>query len=212
MNKIHAALDFSGPQAVFAVEKDGNKIFEVSKLMQRRDAASFAEFLQSNLKAHGLDFADITHWTVGSGPGSFTGMRIAASFVQGLTYGKDVQTRTVPSAEAIAASAGLQKENACIIFDGRNKEIILLDLKNGKDAILNKEQSVEYFKENKFDFFAAMEYDRKAVELIVPQEVFAEIKWAPSLDTDAFFQSGNVFDNNLTNLIYIRPSVAGAKE
>ena len=115
MNKIHAALDFSGPQAVFAVEKDGNKIFEVSKLMQRRDAASFAEFLQSNLKAHGLDFADITHWTVGSGPGSFTGMRIAASFVQGLTYGKDVQTRTVPSAEAIAASAGLQKENACII-------------------------------------------------------------------------------------------------
>lgn len=212
MTKIHAALDFSGPQAVFAVEKDGTKLFEISKIMQRRDAAAFAEFLKTNLQDNGLDFKDITHWTVGSGPGSFTGMRIAASFVQGLTYGKNIQTRTVPSAEAIAVSAGLQKENACIIFDGRNKEIILLDLRSGKEAILNAEQTKEYFKENKFDSFAAMEYDKKAIELILPQEIFAEIKWAEKLSTDAFFQSENIFNNNLTELIYIRPSVAGAKE
>ena len=69
MAKIHGALDFSGPMAFFAVNADGKTIFECSKLMQRRDAASFALFLQSNLKSNNLDFADITHWTVGSGPG-----------------------------------------------------------------------------------------------------------------------------------------------
>ena len=57
MAEVHAVLDFSGPMAVFAAAKDGLKVFEVSKIMQRRDAASFAEFLQSNLKSNGLDFA-----------------------------------------------------------------------------------------------------------------------------------------------------------
>lgn len=209
MSKVHAALDFSGPQAVFALEKDGCKVFEVSKVMQRRDAAAFAEFLQSNLRENGLEFADITHWTVGSGPGSFTGMRIAASFVQGLTYGKNIECRTVPSAEAVA---GKDYKKSCVLFDGRNKEIILFDLGSSKEAILNKEQAAEYFKENKFEAFAAMEYDRRAVELIVPSEIFSKIKWTEKLDTDVFFKSENSFDGNLTNLIYIRPSVAGAKE
>lgn len=212
MAKIHGALDFSGPMAFFAVNADGKTIFECSKLMQRRDAASFALFLQSNLKSNNLDFADITHWTVGSGPGSFTGMRIAASFVQGLTYGKNISTRTVPSAEAIASGAGTDKKKTCVLFDGRNKEIILLDLQSGKEAILNKEQSEQYFAENKFSSFAAMEYDRNAISLIVPEEIFSQIKWAEKPDMNAFFQSENVFDNNLTNLIYIRPSVVGAKE
>ena len=180
--------------------------------MQRRDAAAFAHFLQTNLNENNLDFSDITHWTVGSGPGSFTGMRIAASFIQGLTYGKNISTRTVPSAEAIAAGANTDKNNTCVLFDGRNKEIILLDLKSRKEAILNKEQSKEYFAENKFDCFAAMQYDKNAIELIIPQEIFSRIQWAEKLDMNAFFQSGNIFDNNLTNLIYIRPSVAGAKE
>ena len=212
MAEVHAVLDFSGPMTVFAVAENGRKVFEVSKIMQRRDAAAFAEFLQNNLKGNGLDFADITHWTVGSGPGSFTGMRIAASFVQGLTYGKDVKTRTVPSAEAIASGAGADVKNSCVIFDGRNKEIILLDLQSRKDAILNKEQAAKYFKENEFTSFAAMEYDKKAVEAILPQEIFAKIQWAQNLDTECFFKAEKAFDNNLTDLIYIRPSVAGAKE
>lgn len=212
MAKIHGALDFSGPMAFFAVNADGRNIFECSKLMQRRDAAAFAHFLQTNLNENNLDFSDITHWTVGSGPGSFTGMRIAASFIQGLTYGKNISTRTVPSAEAIAAGANTDKNNTCVLFDGRNREIILLDLKSRKEAILNKEQSKEYFAENKFDCFAAMQYDKNAIELIIPQEIFSGIQWAEKLDMNAFFQSGNIFDNNLTNLIYIRPSVAGAKE
>ena len=212
MSKVHGALDFSGPLAVFAVEKDGRKVLEVSKLMQRRDAASFAVFLQNSLNEKGLDFSDITHWTVGSGPGSFTGMRIAASFVQGLTYGKNVKSRTVPSAEAVALGAKGDKKKSCILFDGRNREIILLDLQSSKDAILNREQAAEYFKVNNFDSFGAMEYDRKSIEMIVPAEIAAKINWAEKLDMTAFFESEKIFDDNLTELIYIRPSVAGAKE
>ena len=209
---IHGALDFSAASAVFAVAKDGVKLFEVSKTMQRRDAAAFAQFLRDALNGYGLDFADITHWTVGSGPGSFTGMRIAASFVQGLTYGKDVKSRTVCGAEAVASGAGEKDKNACVIYDGRNKEIILLDLASGKSAILNREQAELYFKENSFAAFAAMEYDKKAIELIVPEFVFDKIKWAEKLDTEVFFNSENEFDDDLTKLIYIRPSVAGANE
>lgn len=212
MKKVHAVLDFSGPGAVFAVRGDGEKIFEKHRLMQRRDAASFALFLQDSLQEHGLGFQDITEWTVGSGPGSFTGMRIAASLVQGLTFGKNIRTRTVPSAEAVALGGKCGRKNACVIFDGRNKEIILLDLKSGCEAILNKEQAEKFFKENEFEEFAAMQYDRNAVSMIVPQEIADRISWAESLDTAAFFDSENEFDNDLTKLIYIRPSVAGAQE
>ena len=211
-NIVHGVLDFSGPGAVFALADDGNKIFEVSRLMQRRDAAALALFLKETLNEYGYDFEKITHWTVGSGPGSFTGMRIAASLVQGLTYGKNVRSRTVPSAEAVAEGAGSSKENSCVIFDGRNREIILLDLKSRQDAILNKEQTEEFFKNNKFESFCAMSYDKNAVSQIVPDEIFQKIKWAESLQTAAFFESENAFDNDLTKLVYIRPSVAGAKE
>lgn len=212
MDMIHGVLDFSGPGAVFALQKNGEKVFEVSRLMQRRDAASLALFLKNTLNEYGFDFEDITHWTVGSGPGSFTGMRIAASLVQGLTYGKSVKSRTVPSAEAVACGAGGDKLNSCVIFDGRNREIILLDLKSGNDAILNKEQAEEFFKNNQFESFAAMAYDKNAIAQIVPESVFTEIKWAENLKTEAFFESENVFNDDLTKLIYIRPSVAGAKE
>ena len=212
MDMIHAVLDFSGPGAVFALEKNGEKIFEVSRLMQRRDAATLALFMKETLNQNGLEFENITHWTVGSGPGSFTGMRIAASLVQGLTYGKTVKSRTVPSAEAVAAGAGEDKKNSCVIFDGRNREIILLDLKSGQDAILNKEQADVFFKANQFESFAGMGYDKNAVAQIVPVEVFEKIKWADNLNTEAFFESDNPFDDDLTKLIYIRPSVVGAKE
>ena len=57
-----------------------------------------------------------------------------------------------------------------------------------------------------------MKYDSNAIGAIVPPEVFAEIKWAEKLDTDTFFDSEKDFDNDLTKLIYIRPSVAGASE
>lgn len=212
MNMIHGALDFSGPGAVFALEKNGEKVFEVSRLMQRRDAATLALFMKNTLNENGLDFEDITHWTVGSGPGSFTGMRIAASLVQGLTYGKSVKSRTVPSAEAVAEGAGGDRKSSCVIFDGRNREIILLDLKSGKDAILNKEQAEEFFKNNSFESFSAMSYDKNAIMQIIPDEVFGKIKWADGLKMEAFFNSENSFDDDLTKLIYIRPSVAGAKE
>lgn len=211
MKKIHAILDFSGPGAVFALKKDGEKIFEVSRLMQRREAASLALFMQNTLQEYGYGFGDITHWTVGAGPGSFTGMRIAATLVQGLTYGRDVSSRTVPSAEAVAKGAGGNRKS-CVIFDGRNKELILLDLASGNDAILNQVQAVEYFAANNFDSFCAMAYDRRALELILPEKIFAEVKFAEALDTEVFFESPLPFDNDLTGLIYIRPSVAGAEE
>ena len=212
MKNIHAVLDFSGPGAVFAVKVDGAKIFERARLMQRREAASMALFLQDALQEHGLGFDDVDEWTVGAGPGSFTGMRIACSLVQGLTFGKNVRSRTVPSAEAVALGAGCDSKKSCVIFDGRNKEIILLDLKSSQEAILNQAQAAEFFNHNKFDEICAMEYDRRAVSLIVPVEIADKIKWAEKLDTDAFFDSEKEFDNDLTKLIYIRPSVAGANE
>lgn len=211
INMIHAVLDFSGPGAVFSVKKDDTKLFEVYRLMQRRDAALLASFMQDTLNMHGLGFNDITHWTVGAGPGSFTGMRIASALVQGLVYSKNILSRTVPSAEAVAVSAGTDR-NACVIFDGRNREIILLNLSDGQNAILNQAQAQDYFRQNKFESIAAMKYDSNAIGAIVPPEVFAEIKWAEKLDTDTFFDSEKDFDNDLTKLIYIRPSVAGASE
>ena len=221
---LEIAVDFSGPYVNLAVKKCGDEkvVFTASKLMQRREASAITDFIQSALKEADLELLSIGKFTVGSGPGSFTGMRIAAAWVSGFTFGKkDILCRTVPSAFAIAESCKLgENENAAIIFDGRNREVILFETarKNGsliaagREAILNKEQAEKYFTENNFDHFIVVEYDLNAVKLILPDSVIEKLQVVKEVEAANLLNDRlGEFDNDLTRLHYIRPSVVTEK-
>ena len=74
----------------------------------------------------GLEAADLDAIVLGNGPGSFIGMRIAASVAQGLAHGASLKIVPVSSLAALAQGV-YRKNNAvtsvCAAFDARIEEI-----------------------------------------------------------------------------------------
>lgn len=73
----------------------------------------------------GVELKDITAFAFGRGPGSFTGVRIAASVIQGLAFGLDKPVLTISSLQALAQQALNKTPVAHIlsIIDARMHEI-----------------------------------------------------------------------------------------
>jgi tRNA threonylcarbamoyladenosine biosynthesis protein TsaB len=59
---------------------------------------------------------------VGAGPGSFTGVRIAAALAKGLCAARDASLFAYSSLEAVAAGTGLAGRT-CVLFDARREEV-----------------------------------------------------------------------------------------
>lgn len=64
------------------------------------------------LASHGLIVADIEGLAFGSGPGSFTGLRIGCSVVQGMALGLGCQVAPVGTLDALAEQAGIECPDA----------------------------------------------------------------------------------------------------
>ena len=81
--------------------------------------------IQSFLEKANLTFADLDAIAFGCGPGSFTGIRIAASLAQGIAYANSLPVIPVSSLAAAAQAAYLQHgwERLLVAVDARMGEI-----------------------------------------------------------------------------------------
>lgn len=59
---------------------------------------------------------------VGAGPGSFTGVRIAAALAKGLCAARGASLFAYSSLEAVAAGTGLE-DRTCVLFDARREQV-----------------------------------------------------------------------------------------
>ena len=92
-----AGFDYSWQEASFAVcDDNGRLLLEECKVFPPRNASGLPGWLSGLLARKGLKPEDISEWSVGCGPGSFTGLRVAASFVMGLGFGRDIRRRGSP--------------------------------------------------------------------------------------------------------------------
>jgi tRNA threonylcarbamoyladenosine biosynthesis protein TsaB len=73
------------------------------------------------LNEAGKRLVDLSGIAFGSGPGSFTGVRIACGVAQGLAFGAGLPVAPVITLAALATAAGAPKVIACL--DARMKEI-----------------------------------------------------------------------------------------
>ena len=60
---------------------------------------------------------------VGGGPGSFTGLRVAAATAKGLAAALDLPVLAFPGLLAVAAGTGLHGRVVCTLFDARRNEV-----------------------------------------------------------------------------------------
>ena len=109
------AIDRSTDVPSIALAADGQiagRIFEG----ENARSANWPEMVKGFLSEHRLSFCDLEHLVVGTGPGSFAGIRGALAFAQGLAIGirakrpessADPVVYGLPSASALAQDEGL---------------------------------------------------------------------------------------------------------
>jgi tRNA threonylcarbamoyladenosine biosynthesis protein TsaB len=111
------AFDTATNRATSALVRDGEVLGE--RLSTASRVLADADDL---LREAGFEEADVTHLAVGTGPGSFTGIRIGLAAARGLSYSLGVPVAGVSTLDALAAGA----PGAVPVIDARRREIFAL--------------------------------------------------------------------------------------
>lgn len=212
---LHGVLDPQPGNLGFALFDGDSKIFEYDLPMRGRDAAALPGFVETKLADAGKTLADVKLWTVGSGPGSFTFLRMVAALCAGWKYAcPETHFRCVPGAVALAGALDLADgEEGFALYDGRNKEILCFGVKrcgsdytaSGTAEVLNALQAETFFASRPEVKTAVFACEAEAVAKIIPPAIKV-VPLKPSLAILA--QNKTVgFDDILDDLVYIRPAL-----
>jgi tRNA threonylcarbamoyl adenosine modification protein YeaZ len=96
------AFDTSAAQCAAALLLPDGRCLTRAEAMDRGQAERLMPLLGELLAEAGLDWADVTRVAVGTGPGNFTGIRIAVAAARGLALGLGVPAIGVGRLEALA--------------------------------------------------------------------------------------------------------------
>lgn len=101
--RLQVAIDASAGPASVAIFVDG-QLVQARRIDRKGSAELLAPTIAELLRECGRQARDITDVIVGGGPGSFTGLRVAAALGKGLARGAGASLQAVPSLPLIAAS------------------------------------------------------------------------------------------------------------
>jgi tRNA threonylcarbamoyl adenosine modification protein YeaZ len=118
------AFDTSGPFcAACLLLPDGRALLR-EETMEKGQAERLLPLLQALLSEAGLGWGDLSRLAVGTGPGNFTGVRIAVATARGLALGLGIPAIGVTALEA--AAHGLPRP-LTVVEDARRGEVYLQD-------------------------------------------------------------------------------------
>ena len=207
-----AVLDSAAGTAHLAVFDAGSLRFSAAAPMHGREAAKLPVWVEAELERHEMKLEEISRWTVGAGPGSFTGLRLAAALVSGWCFGRKNACRAVPGVLGLARAAHVaDRETLYCLYDGRNRELICCAVEcsgghlalKGEPEILNAEAMRNFVSVHPGARFAAFSADIPAIRKLAPALEAIPVE-AP--DLAALELSCAPFDDDVTRLVYIRPA------
>ena len=215
---LKAGFDYSWTEASFAcMDFTGALLLEEHIAPPPRNASNLPCWMEQCLASRGRSMEDISEWSVGSGPGSFTGLRLASAFVMGRAFAREnVLRRAVPTAAAMAHGAkcaGKSGKNAGVLFDGRRDELLLYGMTekegsfvpSGVHAVLSSQDLSPL---GSFDFFAALERDREVIEKVAGSLLAGKVVFLPHIQASyLILNEPGDFSRPLTDLVYLRPAV-----
>lgn len=130
------ALDTSSLACTVAVQQDAT-IVERYEEQPREHTRILVPMIRSALGECGIALRDLDAIVLGNGPGSFIGMRIAASVAQGMAYAAGVKIVPVSSLAAVAAEVFSRHEAAEVVVaqDAHMHEVYLGMYRRDSDGL-----------------------------------------------------------------------------
>ena len=130
------ALDTSSLACSVALQV-GSKISERHEEQAREHTRLLMPMISSLLTESDITLADLDAVVLGNGPGSFIGMRIAASVAQGLAFGSGLNIVPVSSLAAVAAQVLVEHDAAEVVVaqDAHMHEVYLGMFGRGADGL-----------------------------------------------------------------------------
>lgn len=131
------ALDTSSIACSVAVQVD-KEIIERHEEQPREHTRLLMPMIESSLAEARVSLADLDAIVLGNGPGSFIGMRIAASVAQGLAFGAALGIVSVSSLAAVAAQVFSEYDAAEVVVaqDAHMGEVYLGIYQQGEAGVL----------------------------------------------------------------------------
>lgn len=120
--KILLAVETCNQTCSVALLRDGEVLQQVER-QPRQHAQLVLPMVHKVLAAGQVAIGDLDAIAFGAGPGSFTGLRIAAAVTQGLAVGAGVPTISVSTLAALALEHGQAGETIVAGFDARMGEV-----------------------------------------------------------------------------------------
>ena len=130
------ALDTSSNACSVALQRD-ERLFERYVVLAKEHTRLLVPMIEEVLFEAKATPDELDAVVLGNGPGSFIGMRIAASVAQGFAYGADLGIVPVSSLAAIAAEAfhGTAVEYVTVAQDAHMNEVYLASFRRGEDEL-----------------------------------------------------------------------------
>jgi len=110
-------IDTATESASCAVIESGKVLGEIVYNYKKQHSVILMEMIDSILKNLKLDITDIDAFAVSEGPGSFTGLRIGAAVVKGLSQGTGKPLVGVSTLDSLAFNMAFSSGIICPIMD-----------------------------------------------------------------------------------------------
>lgn len=123
MSAFDLAIETSTPVGSVALGGAKGLRAEITLGASVKHAEALLPAVQQLLKSCSARPSDLGRVVVGGGPGSFTGLRIAAATAKGLVHALDVPLFAYSGLLCAAASTGLRDQPVCALFDARRSEV-----------------------------------------------------------------------------------------
>lgn len=118
-------FDTSTPTGLLLVGDNGRVLASATWLAEQSHSQKLPPKIQIALEMAGIPSSHLTHIAVGTGPGSFTGLRVAMATAKGLAISLGLPVVAIPSLELFAAGSGVEEGVIASTSDAFRGEIYL---------------------------------------------------------------------------------------
>jgi tRNA threonylcarbamoyladenosine biosynthesis protein TsaB len=143
-NGLILAIDSASTACSVCVAKNGNILSSIFINNKLTHSQTLLPSVERVLSLSGISVNDLDHIAVTTGPGSFTGVKIAVSTVKGLAYAKNIPCIAVSSQEALAYNLIGINGLICTVMDARRNQFYnaLFQCENGKIKRLREDRQI----------------------------------------------------------------------